>query len=366
MSECQQHERSAARGGRTRPAALLARLAAAAALLCGGAVASVAQAADGAASAAAAAPAAPAPAAAAAAAPSGSAKLIRHGTAHDALYDVAFEGERGIAVGAFGNVLVTADGGATWQVQPFPMKHLALMAVAMREGKCIAVGQTGLVYAAADCKTWKAAPSMTKSRLLAVDVNRQGLAYAVGAFGTILKSTDWGQSWAVQTVDWSTLTEDGVEPHLYDLHVGEDGSVTAVGEFELVMRSSDGKQWKALHKGERSLFGLSVVEGGTKMYATGQSGALLSSADGGATWVSHKTGTGAILTGVHATPKGEVLASGINAVVLSRDGGASWSPLNSKLVRNAWYQALAASEGPGGKRRVVAVGAGGTILELDL
>lgn len=366
MPDRQQHERSTARGGRTRPAALLAQLAAAAVLLCGGAVWAVAQAADVAASAAAAAPVAPAPAVAAAAPPSGGAKLLRHGTAHDALYDVVFEGERGMAVGAFGNVLATADGGATWQVQAFPMKHLALMAVAMREGKCIAVGQTGLVYAAADCKTWKAAPSMTKSRLLAVDVNRQGVAYAVGAFGTILKSTDWGQSWAAQTVDWSTVTDDGAEPHLYDIHVAEDGSVTAVGEFELVMRSSDGKQWKALHKGERSLFGLSVVEGGKKMYATGQSGALLSSADGGVTWASHQTGTGAILTGVHATAKGEVLASGINAVVLSRDGGASWSPVNSKLVRNAWYQALAASEGPGGKRRVVAVGAGGTILELDL
>lgn len=341
--------RRVARSGRLQSAPLLARLAVVF-VLCGGPASTPAQSAG-------AVPGVPVAA---------TFKQIRHGTPHDALYDVAFEGERGIAVGAFGNVLVTADGGATWQVQPFPMKHLALMAVAMREGKCIAVGQTGLVYAAADCKTWKAAPSMTKSRLLAVDVTRQGLAYAVGAFGTILKSTDWGQSWAVQTVDWSTLTDDGAEPHLYDIHVAEDGSVTAVGEFELVLRSSDGQQWKALHKGERSLFGLSVVDGGKKMYASGQSGALLSSADGGATWVSHKTGTGAILTGVHATPKGEVLASGINAVVLSRDGGASWSPLNSKLVRNAWYQALAASEGPGGKRRVVAVGAGGTILELDL
>lgn len=335
MSEGRQHARPATRGG------LFARFAAMAVLLSGAAVSMAAP-------------------------PSSGAKLLRHGTAHDALYDVVFEGEKGIAVGAFGNVLVTADGGATWQVQAFPMKHLALMAVAMREGKCIAVGQTGLVYAAADCKTWKAAPSMTKSRLLAVDVTRQGVAYAVGAFGTILKSTDWGQSWAEQKVDWSTITDDGAEPHLYDIHVAEDGSVTAVGEFELVLRSSDGQQWKALHKGERSLFGLSVVEGGKKMYASGQSGALLSSADGGATWTSHKTGTGAILTGVHATAQGEVLASGINAVVLSRDGGATWSPLNSKLVRNAWYQALAASEGTGGKRRLVAVGAGGTILELDL
>ncbi|MBN9206973.1 WD40/YVTN/BNR-like repeat-containing protein [Methylibium petroleiphilum] len=343
-----QHERCAARGGRLRPAALLARFAAAA-LLCGGPAATVAQ-----------------TAAAAAAAPAAAGvKQIRHGTHHDALYDVVFEGERGIAVGAFGSVLVTADGGATWQVQPFPMKHLALMSVAMHEGRCIAVGQTGLVYAAEDCKTWKAAPSMTKSRLLAVGVNRHGVAYAVGAFGTILKSADWGRSWAVQTVDWSGITEDGAEPHLYDVHVAEDGVVTAVGEFELVMRTTDGAQWKALHKGERSLFGLSVVDGGT-MYAVGQSGALLRSADGGTTWASLKSGTQAILTGVHATARGEVLASGINSVVVSRDGGASWAPVTSKLVRNAWYQALAASEGAGGQRRLVAVGAGGSILELDL
>ncbi|WP_231497765.1 MULTISPECIES: YCF48-related protein [unclassified Methylibium] len=291
--------------------------------------------------------------------------MLRHGTAHDALYDVTFEGGKGIAVGAFGNVLSTSDGGATWQAQPFPMKHLALMAIAMREGRCIAVGQTGLVYVAADCKTWKEAASVTKSRLLAVDVNRHGVAYAVGAFGTILKSTDWGQSWAVQTVDWSGITEDGAEPHLYGVHVDEGGTATAIGEFELVLRASDGAPWKTLHKGERSLFGLFVADG-RKMYASGQSGAILRSSDGGTTWESLKTGTNAILTGISATPHGEVIASGINAVVISRDGGATWNTVNSKLVRNTWYQALAVSEQTGGRRRLIAVGAGGSILELDL
>lgn len=292
-------------------------------------------------------------------------KQLRHGTRHDALYDVAFEGQRGIAVGAFGSVLASADGGATWQVQPFPMKHLALMSVAMREGKCIAVGQTGLVFTAPDCKTWQAVPPVTQSRLLAVAMNRQGLAYAVGGFGTILRSTDWGQSWTVQKVDWSGITPEGAEPHLYDLHVGEDGAVTAVGEFELVLRSGDGQQWKALHKGERSLFGLAVLDGG-QMYAVGQSGALLSSTDAGTSWTSRKTGTAAILTGVHATATGEVLASGINALVRSRDAGASWNAVQSKLVRNAWYQALAVSTGAGGQQRLIAVGAGGSILQLEL
>jgi len=293
-------------------------------------------------------------------------KLLRAGTRHDGLYDIAFEGEKGIAVGALGSVVVTADGGKTWEPQAFPMSNLALLSVAMHGGKCIAVGQVGMIYTADDCKTWKLSPSATKSRLLSVGVNKQGLAYAVGAFGTILKSPDFGKTWEVVKVDWTDITPEGAEPHLYDVHVGEDGVITAVGEFELVLRSTDGgKQWKTLHKGERSLFGLAVLEGG-KIYAVGQSGALISSSDNGATWQSIKTGSGAILTGLYATPKGEIVASGINALVVSKDGGATWNAVSSKLIRNAWHQALAVSEGGNGKRRLMSVGAGGSILELDL
>ena len=339
--------------GVSRRQGLLARIAAAAMLVCGGMASAPSIAAGG----------ATAPAAAAQPG-AGPVKQIRRGTAHDALYDVAFEGQRGVAVGAFGTVLATADGGSTWERQAFPMSNLALMSVAMREGKCIAVGQVGLAYTSDDCKSWKAVPTGTKSRLLSVDMNRQGLAYAIGGFGTILRSTDWGKTWAAQTVDWSNITTDGAEPHLYDLHVGDDGTVTAVGEFELVLRTSgDGSAWKVLHKGERSLFGLTVTGG--KLYAAGQSGAFLMSTNDGGTWNSVSTGTGAILTGVHASDKGELTLSGINSVVVSPDGGATWKSVASPLVRSASYQALATSEGSGGKRRLIAVGAGGSIIELD-
>lgn len=291
-------------------------------------------------------------------------RLIRHGTAHDALYDVAFEGARGVAVGAFGSVLSTSDGGSSWERQTLPMSNLALMSVTMRGGKCIAVGQTGLAFTSDDCKAWKRSETGTKARLLAVAVNGQGLAYAIGGFGAVLRSTDWGKTWAPQAIDWSKITPEGAEPHLYDLHIAEDGTVTMVGEFETVLRTSgDGSDWKVLHKGERSLFGLTVGEGG-RLYAVGQSGSFIRSADNGATWESVKTGTGAILTSVELSGSGKLTASGINAMVASEDGGSTWSPVSSKLVRNAWFQAMASSEGGGGKRRLLAVGAGGAIIEL--
>ena len=165
-------------------------------------------------------------------------------------------------------------------------------------------------------------------------------------------------------MDWSRITGQSAEPHLYGVHVGDDSTLTVVGEFELILRSTDGGgQWKVLHKGERSLFGLQVLDNG-QAYAVGQSGAVLASSDRGATWRSLDTGVTAILTGVLATPTGEVVASGINTIVYSEDGGASWSSLQSRLVNNAWHEALAASEDSSGKRRVMSVGAGGSILQL--
>lgn len=292
-------------------------------------------------------------------------KLLHRGTPHDALYDVAFDGARGVAVGAFGAVLATADGGGTWERQLFPIGNLALLSVAISGGKCLAVGQTGIVFTADDCKTWKASVPVTQSRLLAVGVNKQGVAYAVGAFGTLLRSADWGKTWTPVVVDWTAHTEDGAEPHLYDVQVADDGSATVVGEFELILRSdAAGAQWKALHKGERSLFGLAVVDD-KRAYAVGQSGAVLASADGGATWRSIATGTAAILTGVHATAQGQLMVSGINTVLASRDDGASWKRVTSKFIGNGWFQALAAAPAAGGKPRLLAVGSGGSILELE-
>jgi photosystem II stability/assembly factor-like uncharacterized protein len=292
--------------------------------------------------------------------------LLQRGTAHDALFGIAFDGLRGVAVGAFGTVLATLDGGTQWQRQQLPGHNkVALLSVAIRNGRCIAVGQSGTIVRADDCASWQAVAPTTTARLLAVAVNEQGVAYAVGGFGTILRSTDWGKTWALQSVDWKSFTVDGAEPHLYGVHVAKDGTPTLVGEFELILRAaSNGSGWRALRKGERSLFALAVMDDG-RAYAVGQSGAVLSSRDGGATWKPASSGTEAILTGVVASPKGLVLVSGINTVLLSADNGATWRRPASKLIGNRRHQAVATSTTANGRERLLVVGAGGAILEIN-
>lgn len=290
---------------------------------------------------------------------------VFRGVPHDMLYGLSLEGRNGIAVGDFGLVVESSDGGRSWTRQPKAPTERSLLTVARKSGRCIAGGQQGLIITADDCKQWQAAPPVTGARILAVDVNASGIAYAVGGFGTLLRSADWGKTWQALTPDWKVLTGDGAEPHLYDVHVTSNGEVTVVGEFEMVLRSRDqGASWSLLHKGRRSLFGLKVLPGG-ELYAVGQEGLILKSPDNGGRWQELDSGSKSVLTGIWATADGQVVASGIYTILHSGDGGRSWRQDPSRPARAGWHQALAGSEEDRGRQRVILVGSGGAILALD-
>ena len=293
-------------------------------------------------------------------------QMVSHGIAHDMLYGLSMEGRNGIAVGDFGLILESTDGGQSWVKQAKPSTTLGLFGVVRKQGHCIAGGQSGLILAAADCKQWSVAAPVTQARILSVAVNGNGTAYAVGGFGTLLKSADWGKSWQPVTIDWKPFTSEGTEPHLYDVHVADDGEVTLVGEFELILRSKDGGvSWQALHKGKRSLFSLKILDNG-EAYAVGQEGVILKSNDRGVSWNEQSSGTKSILTGIWAQPEGPVVASGIYTILSSGDGGKTWQMDRSKLAKMGWYQAVAGSgEKLQGQQKVVLVGSGGAILTVQ-
>jgi len=297
---------------------------------------------------------------------SGEPQVVAHGIAHDMLYGISMEGRNGIAVGDFGLMFDTADGGLTWSKQAKPATTLGLFGVVRKQGHCIAGGQNGLILASADCKQWAVAAPVTKARILSVAVNGSGTAYAAGGFGALLKSSDWGKSWQPVSIDWKPFTSEGAEPHLYDVHVAEDGEVTVVGEFELILRSKDGgSSWQALHKGKRSLFGLTILDNG-EAYAVGQEGAILKSSDRGTSWSEQDSGTQSILTGIWAQPDGQAFASGIYTILSSSNGGKSWQMDGSKVAKKGWYLAVAGSgEKLQGKQNILVVGSGGAILAVQ-
>ncbi len=297
-------------------------------------------------------------------APQGSSfEVVVSGTAHQAFYGVAMEGQAGIVVGAMGAVLETQDGGKTWTGSPKALTSLALLGADLRGDRRLVVGQSGLIFRKAGAGAWERQESGTDKRLFSVSSNSHGLVVAVGGFGTVISSADDGRTWRPIAFDWAGYLHDTVEPHLYKVVVEEDGTVTLVGEFELILRSSDGgRKWTLLHKGEASLFDLELRKDGVG-FAVGQKGTMLRSADHGATWSHVDTGSSAVLLGVCSALQGRIVVTGMREMIASIDDGRTWEKVTAGDAITNWYQGIAPS--PEGGAALI-VGHSGRIVRLRI
>jgi photosystem II stability/assembly factor-like uncharacterized protein len=286
---------------------------------------------------------------------------VKSGTAHQALFSIDVRGEQLLAVGTGGQVLASEDGGRAWQTLQTEGTTLALLGVDQRGAHAVAVGQRGTIAVRQD-GVWRAVSSPTEERLMSVGVNAEGLAVAVGAFGTVLRSVDGGQSWSQVEIEWPNLDADqmGIQPHLYDVQFGDDGTVMVVGEYAVVLRSDDGGvNWRVIHRGDASIFALKVAPGGNG-YAVGQDGLILRTTDGGQSWERRETESKANLFSVQALPNGHVVVAGMREWLTSEDGGSSWTSHREDVLGTAWFTDLALSS----SGRLMAVGQAGQVIEV--
>lgn len=284
------------------------------------------------------------------------------GTAHQALFSIAFSEGDGLAVGAQGAIQETHDGAKSWHEASDLPTNLALLGVAMNERLAIAVGQNGVVLTREAGGKWRTGNSGTENRLFGVALGRGANAVAVGAFGTALMSRDGGLHWNSIAPPWSGYTPQGEDPHLYGVQLSADGAITLAGEFGLILRTADeGRTWQLLHQGPASLFALELYPSGLG-YAVGQSGTILRSTDGGTTWSESSVSSRSNLLSVGADASGEVVITAMREVLVSSDGlmwrEAGWGDFGS-----AWYSGVAFAGRDAG-RVAVLVGHEGRILQL--
>lgn len=296
-------------------------------------------------------------------------KPVMTGTAHDELYAIAFHGQVGIAVGAYGELLESRDAGKTWQqVEPVPT-DLAILGVGLAQGHAIVVGQLGLILVLQSDGAWKKVASGTKNRLFSVAVQADGNAVAVGAYGTILRSTDGGGSWtSIGPKDWKGYAQFGDQPHIYSVNIAANGAITVSAEFGLILRTTDnGQTWQTVHKGDQqthvgdaSLFGMQIRPDGIG-YAVGQVGTVLRTEDGGVTWKMVNVGSSAVLLGVHSDPDGHIVVTGMHTLLVSDDHGKTWQSAGGLGVTASWLEGVAS---PVAGQPPFAVGAFGRVVQV--
>ena len=162
------------------------------------------------------------------------------------LIDVAVQGDRRITVGQMGSIWVN-DSGEAWRAVESGTEE-RLMAVDMNAtGLAIAVGSFDLILLSYDGgETWEESPlqlaphveGFYDPHLYDVQVNPDGSALIVGEFGLILRTVDEGRNWDIVHQGIASLS---------GVHVRTDETGFAVGQDGAVLRTTDGGQtWTSL------------------------------------------------------------------------------------------------------------------------
>lgn len=291
-------------------------------------------------------------------APLASRSLLTDGASADGL--MAVVGERG-------HVLVSSDGGRTWEQKRVPARVLLTGVYLLDADLGWAVGHDAIILRTRDGGTsWErvhAAPEEERP-LLDVWFRDENHGFAIGAYGFFLVSDDGGTTWTPRDIDVRLPGGEegvqGINPHLNAVARSATGRLFIAGESGSVFRSDDdGESWIALPSPyEGSFFGVLPLDD-DQLLVFGLRGHLFRSEDAGRSWTALPTGVTTMLTDGRRLRDGTVVITGLAGTLLvSRDGGRSFS-LIQREDREGVSTILEAGDGG-----LVLVGDSG-VLRLD-
>lgn len=285
------------------------------------------------------------------------------------LTGLARAGQRVVAVGQRGHVLLSDDAGKTWQQAQVPVSADLVAVQFPTPTAGWSVGHDGVVLHSADAgKTWtrqldgrslgdvlvgfytragdakwideagRFAAQGAENPFLDLWFDDASHGWIVGAFGLVLRTADGGKTWEPLLHD----TDNPKALHLYAIRrIG--GALFIAGEQGTLLRF-DGQRFAALsvpYKG--TLFGL--VGKDRTVLAHGLRGNVVRSTDAGTTWQSVATGVGVGLTASTLDARGRyVIVSQAGHVLASSDDGASFA---LQKVERPVPAAAVVSAGPG-------------------
>ncbi len=189
---------------------------------------------------------------------------------YDDLYSISVvDDETAVAVGYFGSVYVTGDGGETW-IQGVTGTRTSLYSVSMGDAEHgWAVGQRGLILRTQDGgRSWTRQPNIKEdegTHLFAVSAVDANTAVAVGEWGTRIRTTDGGRTWQDQS---------------FTIDVGHRMFVWLNPEEQEKVRNGENVY------DDVTLNDVYCLRGGANCWLIGEFGYLFFSEDRGETWQS--------------------------------------------------------------------------------
>jgi photosystem II stability/assembly factor-like uncharacterized protein len=266
------------------------------------------------------------------------------------LLDVALAGDRLVAVGERGHILLSDDYGRSWQQVPAPTRT-TLTAVHFADPQNgWAVGHENVILATRDGgKSWSQQfpPGTIDERFLDIHFLDARNGLAVGAYGWAHATGNGGKAWEPREISLDQM-------HLNRISRGPDGRLFIAVEGGQLLTSGDGgEEWNEIPSPyDGSLFGVLPL-GPRTLLTYGLRGNVFRSTDTGQNWARVETPILVLIMHGIRLSGGQIILAGQNGqFLISGDGGRSF-----ELWRVPVQGATALAECPDGA--VIAVGHNG-------
>lgn len=256
------------------------------------------------------------------------------------ILDLATAGERIVAVGWRGHILLSDDDGVNWRQVKVPIQDMLTGIYFANDRRGWAVGHSAVILATEDGgETWKLQSSAPQEERPLFDLIVTGdYGFAIGAYAKFMITQDGGKSWQPsefviqQNNDAANKTLDEEEPLPFDYHLNSiarsaSGTCYIAAEAGFMFRSDDGGHtWQELPSPYGgSLFGVLPLDD-EKLIVYGLRGHIFRSENGGQSWKEIETGTTALLTAAAILKNGNIIVTGMGGVILiSTDNGKSFT-----------------------------------------
>ncbi|HGM5583155.1 TPA: WD40/YVTN/BNR-like repeat-containing protein [Pseudomonas putida] len=231
--------------------------------------------------------------------------------------------------------------------------------------RLVAVGEQGLILLCDDDgRSCQQVQSPTSVSLTAVTFPSASQGWAIGHGGVVLHSSDAGQSWTVQldgqaaaqreleaasaSADDSpaaqrrlkaahALVAEGADKPWLALYFANEREGTLVGAFGLVLHTPDGgaswQSWMNRLDNPAGNHLYAITGRDQQLYIAGEQGTLWSSDDGGAHFRRLPSPYEGSFFALGLEPDGELLAAGLKGNVWrSRDQGQHWQPVKNTFA----------------------------------
>lgn len=238
-------------------------------------------------------------------------------------------------------------------------QHAVLLGITRAGERLVAVGERGIVLLSDDSgASWRQSKVPVSSTLTAVQFVDGKQGWAVGHAGVVLHSSDGGETWALQLdgkraaalelaaaqaaadaprqANAERLVQDGADKPLLALSFSSAREGVVVGAYGLAMHTSDGgaswTSWMDRLPNPRGLHLYAVAQQGQAFYLAGEQGLLLGSSNAGAQFTTLTSPYEGSYFSLAIEANGGLVVGGLRGKLFhSADQGASFQAVTNPL-----------------------------------